>query len=1037
MLLWCAVVTHAAVSDHVTQYEITWTFDKAYTVGQFANGDWWVLGPVTITGMSPDYRLRDFWDFTASKAKGVVFHWINGWQVNPSTQNQGFDGTLYEFDSTLVPPLPFVAAPGQSIVKAVSDTDATGKFMSLWISNGTPLPDSRMTIANPIKTAGVLTVVGAVPPDSGSTCFRPPYVGTDKPYYSTENLDLNALPSLAPTSGMPAMDTALGWVQRVQLMHRIGVHGAETRPTENMAAYQPCNAVHNDDAALRLLMNDPIAQKMPLLCAYVQYGIDIFYFIRNQPAWPGTGFGVEPGHKLPLAFAARMLNDRAMIDTAGSPGLFSLAHGSDEQENIVMTKNRIGVWGGRDPYAVDQEKSYWNAVLHAAAPNEGGAGDPYGYIDAPQTANAQCDGYLLMGEGNEFKGEALVAMLVPGLEAVWNKPEFFQYIDRYVNHGVLSQPDPCAPAEGTWQGGTRTGRCTSAQEVYGTADKCIPDSAEFGISYGPDPNNHGDCIRDHDSSDGIGRFPLNDGAHQNDDAAVPYQASQYKSAFVNYMWDAYRATVPMAAPSMSPEGGAFSGVADVTLTPDSASWRPVIRFTTDGTDPSSSSALYSSPILLRASCTLKARAFFGSYTPSAVVQASFTITADTQPPVISSIVTKRDSTKVTVIFNELVDSVSARQAANYSINKGISVLAASCSVIGPSVVLTTTAMAAETTYTLTVRNVKDLSNNTVAPGTQKQFTFINFDPAFGLTGYWPFDADAGKVAREMSGYSIGTSYNGTVTGATWTPGRIGQGVAFASAADYVALADAAYSFGMDEANAFTIAFWVKVTGHNAAFDPLIEHNGSQWGACPYSIGITNTRKVQTNVMGSWGGSTLTSGTAVNDSTWCYIALTYRDSARVLYINGVRDQAGSDNLNIDLNFPNDRVTYFGHGFRGILDEVRFYNRALTAAEVGHFYSDTSAPVQSGNKNSSRYHPQTQPSLIVYSNPVHRLVTIQLWNFFGPIKVEVYSITGTRIAAFPDSKGGRIVWNAGNCPSGLYVVKVAAGGRALTKFVQLIK
>jgi hypothetical protein len=203
-----ATLTWAATADHVTQYEMTWQFDKAYTVGQFANGDWWVLGPVTITRITPDYRLRDFWDMTPSKTKGVVFHWINVWQVNPSAsgypgpQNQGFDATLYNFDSTLVPALPYAAQPGASIVKAVSDTDATGKWMSMWNSNGTHLPDSRMSVANPLKTAAVLTVVGAIPADSGTTVFRPPYVGTDKPYYSTKNLDLNALPSLAPTTSI-------------------------------------------------------------------------------------------------------------------------------------------------------------------------------------------------------------------------------------------------------------------------------------------------------------------------------------------------------------------------------------------------------------------------------------------------------------------------------------------------------------------------------------------------------------------------------------------------------------------------------------------------------------------------------------------------------------------------------------------------------------------------------------------------------------------------------------------------------------------
>src|SRR5271157_4033615 len=190
-----AHVSFAAVADHVTQDEITWSFDKPYTVGQFANGDWWVLGPVVVTAITPDYRLRDFWDFTVAKTKGVVLHQINGWQVNPSTgQKQGFDATLHDFDSTLVPALPYTAAAGTSIVKAVSDTNPASPWedhLDLYVT----LPDTRMVRSNLLRTAAVLTVVGAVPPDSGRTVFRPPYVGTDRPYYSTNDLDVAALPS--------------------------------------------------------------------------------------------------------------------------------------------------------------------------------------------------------------------------------------------------------------------------------------------------------------------------------------------------------------------------------------------------------------------------------------------------------------------------------------------------------------------------------------------------------------------------------------------------------------------------------------------------------------------------------------------------------------------------------------------------------------------------------------------------------------------------------------------------------------------------
>jgi len=48
----CSVV-HAEQATSVNQWGITWTFDKPATVGKFVNGDWWVLGPVTMVKVDP------------------------------------------------------------------------------------------------------------------------------------------------------------------------------------------------------------------------------------------------------------------------------------------------------------------------------------------------------------------------------------------------------------------------------------------------------------------------------------------------------------------------------------------------------------------------------------------------------------------------------------------------------------------------------------------------------------------------------------------------------------------------------------------------------------------------------------------------------------------------------------------------------------------------------------------------------------------------------------------------------------------------
>ena len=37
----------------VSQYGITWTFDEPRRVGRFVNGDWWVMGPVTVVRVTP------------------------------------------------------------------------------------------------------------------------------------------------------------------------------------------------------------------------------------------------------------------------------------------------------------------------------------------------------------------------------------------------------------------------------------------------------------------------------------------------------------------------------------------------------------------------------------------------------------------------------------------------------------------------------------------------------------------------------------------------------------------------------------------------------------------------------------------------------------------------------------------------------------------------------------------------------------------------------------------------------------------------
>jgi YD repeat-containing protein len=79
----------------------------------------------------------------------------------------------------------------------------------------------------------------------------------------------------------------------------------------------------------------------------------------------------------------------------------------------------------------------------------------------------------------------------------------------------------------------------------------------------------------------------------------------------------------VSSPAISPNGGTHSGSVSVSLS--SATTGATIRYSTNGTDISTSSPVYSAPFTLTANATVKARAFKAGMTDSAQTATSFTV----------------------------------------------------------------------------------------------------------------------------------------------------------------------------------------------------------------------------------------------------------------------------------------------------------------------------------------------------------------------------------------------------------------------------
>jgi hypothetical protein len=477
-------------TDSITQWGVTWTFQDPVPYGTYANGDPWVLAPVVITGISPDFD--------------DLHH---GWEVNPAhTSAQGFDTRVGDFDAARVPALPYTAGPGESIVKAVSLE---------------PLDDTECRPC--LQTAAVLTVVGEVPPDAGATVLRPPYFGTDKPLYSVTDFRTDLLPSLAPQGEPPGLDEVYESFRRVQLDHKEGWTGRAMHPVDNLPDYGSSISVRDADGALRLLLDDPLEDRMDALIVYVQFGMDLYHMMLGGVTWTGNG-GHGEGRKLPMTFAAMMLDDGAMQAAVSAAG--EAVFGEDDGVYFSEEADTV-LWGQEE----GSEDSYWTNLVFDTGSRT--ATDPYHMIDGGHRPG---DSYQFCCTSQPYKANATAAWLVPELRTLWNNEFFFDYVERWVDFGAWTQPDPCAPPDGTCSGGDNAGAaCTLASEgsvCTGTdafCDATVNWDANYGVTYGPDGS--GGCIVDTDASDGTGRFPALHGSSADD--------GYYGSAFANAMFTAY------------------------------------------------------------------------------------------------------------------------------------------------------------------------------------------------------------------------------------------------------------------------------------------------------------------------------------------------------------------------------------------------------------------------------------------------------------------------------------------------------------------
>jgi hypothetical protein len=214
----------------------------------------------------------------------------------------------------------------------------------------------------------------------------------------------------------------------------------------------------------------------------------------------------------------------------------------------------------------------------------------------------------------------------------------------------------------------------------------------------------------------------------------------------------------------------------------------------------------------------------------------------------------------------------------------------------------------------------------------------------GLVAYYPFN---GNTSDES-----GNGNNGIVNGATLTTDRFGK-------------ANSAYSFNGTnnsiQANIntrigdvdITVSAWVKLgnqqygmwDGHVIA---AIAGKGYAGYITGYGLGVVdNKAEFQARILSNV--EYVDSSNTINDNKWHHLAgIMRRNDVKgiVLYIDGI-EQYGHGNptlltSSLDNNYPfmigtvRDSYGHDSYYFNGLIDDIRFYNRALSASEVQQLY-----------------------------------------------------------------------------------------------------
>lgn len=208
-----------------------------------------------------------------------------------------------------------------------------------------------------------------------------------------------------------------------------------------------------------------------------------------------------------------------------------------------------------------------------------------------------------------------------------------------------------------------------------------------------------------------------------------------------------------------------------------------------------------------------------------------------------------------------------------------------------------------------------------------------------------YDVDKGektpKHVHDASPYKHHGEWNtASDTNPVVKDGAVGNAYQFITSSgsdyDYIEVPD---TLDLDITQSLTLAAWVKASNQDD-FARLISREQSGVGNRQYNLGFDSSGNYPRSVVDTSAGAFSVVGTtSITDNNWYHVAMTFEaDGELRMYVDGGMPEASvSVSGSLVSKSADVTVGVASHlpekdSFDGLMDEVRVYNRALSAADI---------------------------------------------------------------------------------------------------------